>query len=109
MMREEFDRIYEAIADALPVLTNDEYECIEFVYNWHPCNFSKEAIASLYHEFGMCIIYDLLLRANMAMEHDQAIERARTAVTKATENLTALKDKNIKTKEVLQEWLEEQY
>lgn len=106
MLREEFDKIYEDVAGALPVLTNAEYECIEFVYNWHPCNFSKKAIVSLYHEFGMCIIYDLLPRANMAMEHDQAIERARTAVTKATDNLVALRDKNIKTKEALQEWLQ---
>ena len=106
MMREEFDKIYEAIADALPVLTNDEYECIEFVYNWHPCNFSKEAIVSLYHEFGMCIIYDLLPRANMAMEHDQAIERARFAVQKAKDNLDALKEKNIKSQEALTEWLQ---
>lgn len=106
MMRQEFEGIYVAKTGHPLSIDDKDYECIEFVYNWHPCNFSKEAIVSLYHEFGMCIIYDLLPRANMAMEHDQAIERARTAVTKATENLAALRDKNIKTKEALTEWLQ---
>ena len=102
MLRSEFDLLSKSSKRP----DDEEYKLIEFVYNWHPCNFSTEAIASLYHEFGMCIIYDMLPRANMAMEHDQAIERARNEVQNAKDRLDALMSKNIKSKEALREWLQ---
>lgn len=71
MLRSEFDLLSKASRRP----TDDEYELIEFVYNWHPCNFSKEAVASLYDEFGMIIFYDMEQRSNMAMERDVAIKR----------------------------------
>lgn len=106
MTREEFDKIYQSMAaDELPVLTDDEYKVIEFVYNWHPCNLTREVVVHLYHEYGMCLFYDMLPRANMAMEHDADISRARLAVENAQDHLKALIDQNIKTKEALESWL----
>ena len=70
MLRSEFDLLSKSTRKP----TYDEYELIEFVYNWHPLNFSKEAVASLYDEFGMVIFYDLEQRSKMAMEHDIVIK-----------------------------------
>lgn len=69
MLRSEFDELRKSARCP----SHDEYNLIEFVYNWHPLNFSKEAVASLYDEFGMVIFYDMEQRSKMAMEHDQAI------------------------------------
>ena len=71
MLRQEFDAL---LGDNTVIPTLKEYELIEFVYNWHPCNFSKMAIASLYKEFGMAIIYDMEYRAKCSMERNMAIE-----------------------------------
>lgn len=70
MLRSEFDTISKATRKP----TDDEYELIEFVYNWHPLNFSKEAVASLYDDFGMIIFYDMEQRSKMAMERDIIIK-----------------------------------
>ena len=69
MLRSEFDTLSKATRRP----TDEEYNLIEFVYNWHPLNFSKETVASLYDEFGMVIFYDMEQRSKMVMEHDQAI------------------------------------
>jgi len=107
MLRSEFDSIYQSMAAGeLPLISDDEYEVIEFVYNWHPCNFSKEDVAHLYHSYGMCLFYDMLPRANMAMEHDADISKAQSAVDTARERLDALINQDIKTKEALEEWLQ---
>ena len=71
MLRSEF----ETLSKASRRPTDDEYNLIEFVYNWHPCNFSKEAVASLYDEFGMIIFYDMEQRSKMAMERYETIRR----------------------------------
>lgn len=106
MLRQEFEGIYVSKVGHPLSIDDKDYECIEFVYNWHPCNFSKEAIVSLYAEFGMCIIYDLLPRAQMAMENDHDIELARTSLKCAQKRVDELVSKDLKTKEVLQEWLQ---
>ena len=71
MLRSEFDTLSKAIHGP----TDQEYELIEFVYNWHPLNFSKEAVASLYDDFGITIFYDMEQRSNMAMERDISIKQ----------------------------------
>lgn len=70
MLRSEFDLLSKNTWSP----TDEEYNLIEFVYNWHPLNFSKEAVASLYDEFGMIIFYDMEQRSKMAMERDIAIK-----------------------------------
>lgn len=71
MLRSEFDLLSKNTRRP----TYDEYELIEFVYNWYPANFSKEAVASLYDEFGMMIFYDMEQRSKMAMDRDIDIKR----------------------------------
>lgn len=78
MLRSEFDLIYDNLKKGTDLEyvkrpTDDEYELIEFVYNWHPLNFSKEAVVSLYDKFGMIIFYDMEQRSKMAMERDVAM------------------------------------
>ena len=106
MLRQEFEGIYVSKVGKPSSINDADYECLEFVYNWHPCNFDKEAIVSLYVEFGMCIIYDLLPRSQMAMEHEHDIESALSNLRAAQNRYDAVIHKNLKTKEVLQEWLQ---
>lgn len=43
-------------------LTSKEYECIEFVYNYHPCvdNVTgKKQVAMLFVEFGLRVFLDM--------------------------------------------------
>ena len=69
MLRSEFDTLSKS--NQKP--TDEEYRLIEFVYNWHPCNFSKENIAAFYDAYGMTLFYDMEARSMAAMERDQQI------------------------------------
>ena len=90
MLRSEFDLLSKNTRRP----TDEEYNLIEFVYNWHPCNFSKEAVASLYDDFGMIIFYDMEQRSNMAMERDVAIKRYDDQIKRLQElKAIALNDK----------------
>ena len=90
MLRSEFDLLSKASRRP----TDEEYELIEFVYNWHPCNFSKEAVAGLYDDFGMIIFYDMEQRSKMAMERDVAIRRYDDQIKRLQElKAIALNDK----------------
>jgi len=70
MLRSEFDTLSKSSKRP----TDKEYELIEFVYNWHPLNFDKEAVAKLYDDFGMVIFYDMEKRSKLAMERDLIIK-----------------------------------
>lgn len=69
MFRSEFDLLSKS--NRRP--TDDEYKLIEFVYNWHPCNFSKENVAAFYDAYGMTLFYDMEERSRAAMERDLKI------------------------------------
>lgn len=69
MLREEFDALCEK------KLSDEDFKIVEFVYNYHPCNFDKEAMAKLVEEFGMAIIYDMIPRSEAAMERELLIRR----------------------------------
>ena len=69
MLRSEFDTLSKSSKRP----DDDEYKLIEFVYNWHPCNFSKENIAAFYDAYGMTLFYDMEDRAKAAMERDLKI------------------------------------
>lgn len=60
MMIEEFRKLQDP--EKVPIKP-EEYKLVEFVYTYHPLNLSKQAVASLYNEFGMLIFLDLLPRA----------------------------------------------
>lgn len=69
MLRSEFDTLSKSSKRP----DDEEYKLIEFVYNWHPCNFSKENIAAFYDAYGMTLFYDMEDRAKAAMERDLKI------------------------------------
>ena len=69
MLRSEFDTLSKNSRRP----DDNEYKLIEFVYNWHPCNFSKENVAAFYDAFGMTIFYDMEARSKAAMERDLKI------------------------------------
>ena len=69
MLRSEFDTLSKNTRRP----DDEEYKLIEFVYNWHPCNFSKENIAAFYDAYGMTLFYDMEARAKAAMERDLKI------------------------------------
>ena len=100
MMRSEFDLYCNTkISDA-------DYELVEFVYNYHPCNFDKASIAKLVEEFGMSIIYDMRTRAQAAMEQEIKIERLREELKRAQEALDAALKEDMMSKEFVQHYLE---
>ena len=69
MLRSEFDTLSKSSRRP----DDEEYKLIEFVYNWHPCNFSKENVAAFYDAYGMTLFYDMEARAKAAMERDLKI------------------------------------
>ena len=69
MLRSEFDILSKSSKRP----DDEEYKLIEFVYNWHPCNFSKENVAAFYDAYGMTLFYDMEARAKAAMERDLKI------------------------------------
>lgn len=66
MLRSEFDLLSKSSKRP----DDEEYKLIEFVYNWHPCNFSKENVAAFYDAYGMTLFYDMEERSRAAMERD---------------------------------------
>ena len=69
MLRSEFDTLSKSSKRP----DDEEYKLIELVYNWHPCNFSKENVAAFYDAYGMTLFYDMEARAKAAMERDLKI------------------------------------
>lgn len=68
MTKEEF---ISRLSDNDTIHNDKEYQIIEFVYQWHPSISSsghegQKQIASLYSEFGMRIIVDMLPTARQA-------------------------------------------
>ena len=84
MLRSEFNTLSKSSKRP----TDDEYKLIEFVYNWHPCNFSKENVAAFYDAYGMTLFYDMEERSRAAMERDLKIRD----IEQQIKRLTDLKD-----------------
>ena len=84
MLRSEFDVLSKS--NKRP--DDEEYKLIEFVYNWHPCNFSKENVAAFYDAYGMTLFYDMEERSRAAMERDLKIRD----IEQQIKRLTDLKD-----------------
>ena len=78
MLRSEFDTLSKNTRRP----DDEEYKLIEFVYNWHPCNFSKENIAAFYDAYGMTLFYDMEARAKAAMERDLKIRDIENEINK---------------------------
>lgn len=90
MLRSEFDLLSEKRQRP----TDEEYQLIEFVYNWHPCNFSKENVAAFYDAYGMAIFYDMEARSKAAMERDITINNIDAAIRKLQAQKYELQNKD---------------
>lgn len=86
MLKEEFDTLAGVES------TIQDYELIEFVYNYHPLNFSKETVASFYNEFGMVIFKDLRARADDAKELEDIIRIKQTELQELRTKLERLRE-----------------
>lgn len=67
MMKEEFEKIVGE------TVSNEDYNVIETVYIWHPSISEvsgKNQISSIYRQFGMPVIHDMLETAMYAKELD---------------------------------------
>ena len=84
MLRSEFDTLSKSSKRP----DDEEYKLIEFVYNWHPCNFSKENVAAFYDAYGMTLFYDMEERSRAAMERYLKIRD----IEQQIKRLTNLKD-----------------
>lgn len=71
MMQREFEAILGE------KVTESDYRLIEIVYQWYPGSLNKEKIASLYKDFGMALIRDMLPRADMMKEMEGKIGKAK--------------------------------
>jgi hypothetical protein len=70
MNKQEFEAI---VCDSI---TNEEFEVIQYVYNFHPCISEvrgKKEIAELYKKFGLRVIKDMTETAKKADELEQLI------------------------------------
>ena len=81
MLRSEFDTLSKSSKRP----DDEEYKLIEFVYNWHPCNFSKENVAAFYDAYGMTLFYDMEARSRAAMERDLKIRDIEQQIKRLTD------------------------
>ena len=68
MMKEEFEKFVGE------TVSNEDYNVIETVYIWHPSISEvsgKDQISSIYRQFGMPVIHDMLETATYVDEIDQ--------------------------------------
>ena len=91
MTREEFEREVAALNGSTDNLTAEDYQTIEFVYNFHPAVPEKSDIAAVYAlKHGMSIIRDMVPTAKKAQELDsQMMEliRQRSEINRQIEEL----------------------
>lgn len=87
MMKSEFDILMGCDTPA------GDYKIIEFVYNWHPANLSKEATASFYKEFGIGIFMDMYASADEAKKIEEKIRIAEAHLRELREELNKLNEK----------------
>lgn len=71
-------------------LTDNEWNIIQTVYNYHPAIKTKKDIAALYNIGKMTIIKDMLPRAEAIREAEKKVSEARRAYESAKEYLDSL-------------------
>jgi hypothetical protein len=72
-------------------LTDNEWNIIQTVYNFHPAIGTKKDIATLYNLGGMTIIKDMLPRSEAIRDAEKKLSEARLAYEKAREYVESLK------------------
>ena len=74
MMKEEFEKIVGE------TVSNEDYNVIEKVYIWHPSISEvsgKDQISSIYRQFGMPVIHDMLDKLFTKSQNPQEWELAK--------------------------------
>ena len=75
--------------------TNEDFELIQFVYNYHPCidpAQGKKQIAMLYSTFGMRIILDMQETAKRAQEIETERRYLRSKLDELNDEYKAIKN-----------------
>lgn len=87
MMRQEFEqRIGSTISDK-------DYDLIELVYTWHPAISNadgKNQMASLYMNYGMTVIKDMVARSIAVCDLDKRLREAESKVAAIQEEIEGL-------------------
>lgn len=95
MMKPEFiERVRKINGGLYPNFTNEDWEIIEKVYNYHPSInevTGKEQIAYLYFHFGMRVIKDMYDTADEAEKLEHRIVALRTELDNIMEQYEKLK------------------
>lgn len=82
--------------------TDDEYEIIEYVYNFHPSiseTEGKKQIAYLFDNYGIRIIADMMPTAVKAREYEELIAKKRHELEELQEAYNKLKNPSAATRE----------
>lgn len=71
-------------------VSQENYQIIEFVYNYYPKIGDKNAVAVLYKQFGMVIFKDLLPRAQKIAELEDKVNKLKTEMNRINEEMKQL-------------------
>lgn len=85
---------YSRLPDSARKPTEQEFDVIQFVYNYHPsfdCGNGKDKIANLYFEYGMRIILDMMGTAERCNEILEEKRKLKRQIEELDEEYAALK------------------
>lgn len=97
MTRDEFEKEFEKQrkdATDIRLLTDEQYRVIESVYTYHPAiseTKGKTQVAWLMANLGLSVFYDMLPRAEKAMELEEKIQAAKSEARELEWKLKELK------------------
>lgn len=86
MMKSEFDSLLGKTSK------EKDYKIVEFVYNYHPLNFSKEGVANLYKDFGILLFKDLYERAEEARRLEEEMSKTKGKLRELEEEYRQLSE-----------------
>lgn len=87
MMKYEFEKLTGA------ELLEEEYKIVEKVYTFHPADFSKADMASIYKMGGLSLIFDLEVAAFSMEELDQQERELEKVSAEIEITLSEIEDK----------------
>lgn len=94
MMKDEFCKQVEAVTGSIPLISDNDYELIEYVYNFYPTiseTDGKKQIAMLFSVGGMALIHDMLPRSKRVHELENRIHRCMSELNSYEKELEDMK------------------
>lgn len=94
MMKDEFCKQVEAVTGSTPLISDNDYELIEYVYNFYPTiseTDGKKQIAMLFSIGGMALIHDMLSRSKRAHELENQIHKCMSELDSYKKELEDMK------------------